>query len=83
MQFLRLAVDGDLEIAISQPILDEVRRVLRDKFGWNETRLAEIEMWMSRFTRMVVASQTVDVIKEDPADGLDNSATLRLCRRRV
>jgi len=32
MQLLHMAVDGDIEIAVSQPIIEEVIRVLREKF---------------------------------------------------
>ena len=32
MRLLHMAVDGDIEIAVSEPIMGEVIRVLRDKF---------------------------------------------------
>ena len=37
-RLLHLAIDGDLEVALSQPILDETLRILREKFGWSEER---------------------------------------------
>ena len=46
LRLLRLAVEGKLEIAISQPIMDEVLRVLREKFGESPERLSEVEAWM-------------------------------------
>ena len=39
LRLLHLAIDGDLEVAISQPILDETLRILREKFGWSRERL--------------------------------------------
>jgi len=53
LRLLRLAVEGDLEIAISQAILNEVLRILRDKFGRSSERVAEVEAWIAGFTRMV------------------------------
>ena len=68
LRLLQMAVDGEIEIAISQPIMDETTRVLRDKFGRSEERLAETEEWIRSFTRLVVPKQALDVIKEDPPD---------------
>ena len=38
-RLLHMAIDGDIEIAVSQPIIEEVIRVLRDKFHWDGYRL--------------------------------------------
>jgi predicted nucleic acid-binding protein len=35
-RLLDLAIDGHLDVTISQPILDETLRVLREKFGWRQ-----------------------------------------------
>ena len=63
-----MAIDSDIEVAISQPILDEVLRVLRDKFERSAERLSEVEDYPRSFTRMVVPTQTPKVIAEDPDD---------------
>ena len=68
LRLLRMAVDRTIEITISQPIIDETRRVLRDKFGWPEQRLDEAEEWIRSFTRLVTPEGQIDVIKEDPSD---------------
>jgi hypothetical protein len=39
MRLLHMAVNGDIEIAISRPIFEEVIRVLREKFHWDGYRL--------------------------------------------
>lgn len=57
-----------IELAISAPILEEVHRILRDKFNWPPEQLQEIEPRLSAFTRRVSATQTLDVIKEDSDD---------------
>jgi uncharacterized protein len=68
LRLLRAAVDGDVQIAISQPILDEVLRVLRDKFRRSDARLLEIETWIRSFTHLVEPAQRLAVIAEDPDD---------------
>jgi len=68
LRLLRLAIDGDLEVAISQPILDETLRVLRKKFGWPEERLRGAETLINGFARRVSPSQTLHVIQEDEPD---------------
>lgn len=39
-EFLRMARAGDIELYISDDILSEILRVLRDKFRWNDEALA-------------------------------------------
>ena len=68
LRLLRMAVDHSIEITICQPIIDETRRVLQDKFGWSEERLDEAEEWIRSFTRLVASGGQIDVIKEDPSD---------------
>jgi predicted nucleic acid-binding protein len=40
---LEQARAGEFEVAISTPIVDEIKRVLREKFGWPESRLEQFE----------------------------------------
>jgi putative PIN family toxin of toxin-antitoxin system len=68
LRLLRMAIDHTIEITISQPIIDETRRVLRDKFGWPELRRDEAEEWIRSFTRLVTPGREIDIIKEDPSD---------------
>lgn len=68
LRLLHMAVDGQIEVAISEPILDEILRVMRDKFLRSEERLSEVEAWIRSFTRLVRPTQRVDLIKEDPPD---------------
>lgn len=53
---------------ISDHIVEEVTRTLRDKFEWPDDRIAQARRIMGKIARRVVPSQTVDVIKEDPSD---------------
>ncbi len=62
------ATEGKVEVAISQPILDEVLRILRDKFARSSEQLSEAEERIRSFTHMVARVDTLNVITEDPPD---------------
>ncbi len=68
MRLLHMAVNGDIEIAVSQPILEESIRVLRDKFQWDGYRLQDAKQQILGFARLVSPSKTLDVVKEDEPD---------------
>ena len=68
MRLLHMAIDGDIEIAVSRPILEEVIRVLRDKFQWDGYRLQDAKQQILGFARLVTPAQTLDVVKEDEPD---------------
>ena len=68
MRLLHMAVDGDIEIAVSQPIMAELMRVLRDKFHWDGYRLQDAKQQILGFARLVTPAQTLDVVKEDEPD---------------
>jgi len=67
-RLLRMAADGDLEIAVWEPIITEVIGVLRDRFGWDGYRLRAERERISSITKLVTPSQTLDVIHWDPPD---------------
>ena len=68
MRLLHMAVDGDIEIAVSPAIIDEVIRVLRDKFHWDGYRLHDARQQILGFARLVTPAHTLDVVKEDEPD---------------
>jgi putative PIN family toxin of toxin-antitoxin system len=68
LQLLNLARRGEIEIAISEAILDEFLGVLRDKFHWSAGRLADAREEVMSFTKLVEPKQTLDVVKADPDD---------------
>jgi putative PIN family toxin of toxin-antitoxin system len=68
MRLLGLAVDGDMEVAISRPIMDEMVRVLRERFHWSPERLGEAEALIRGIAYRVSPSQTLNVVAEDPDD---------------
>jgi len=67
-RFLNLARAGGIRLAISEAVMEETLRVLREKFHWPEDAPREAEASISEFPERVKPAQVVDVIKEDPAD---------------
>jgi uncharacterized protein len=67
-RFLDLARTGAIDLAISAPIIAEIERVLRNKFKWPDDQVRAIEPRLSAFTRRVIPTETLDVVKDDPDD---------------
>ena len=67
-RFLDLAAAGEFRLDISDAILHETLRVLRDKFQWDASELEDVEEDIRSYTRHVTPTQPLDVIKADPSD---------------
>ena len=67
-KLLDLARAGVIELTISDDILAEVTRVLRDKFGWSRVALSMAQARIADFTVRVAPTQKLDAVREDPAD---------------
>lgn len=67
-QLIDMAEAGEVRLAISDDIMNEVQRVLRDKFHWSDSALKELEREVSGFTERVRPLRAVDTIKDDPPD---------------
>jgi predicted nucleic acid-binding protein len=48
---LEMAIDGEIEVAVSDPIIQEVRRHLLGKFGWSEPRAADAIESIAEFAK--------------------------------
>jgi putative PIN family toxin of toxin-antitoxin system len=59
---------GNIRIDISDPILNESLRVLRDKFQWDGYRTQDARGKLLSIGNHVSPAETVSVIKEDPDD---------------
>lgn len=68
LQFLNAARDRAFRLAISDPIIDEVRGVLLNKFRWSEDTLDETISELLDFTQLVNPMQSLRVIAGDPDD---------------
>jgi hypothetical protein len=53
---------------VSNDILEEITRVLCDKFGWSEEALVLPRARIADFSEVVTPAQTLRAIKEDPSD---------------
>lgn len=66
MRLLHLAVDGDIELFISEPIIAETLRVLRDMFGWQGCDVFDAGQRLRQAGKVVTPCQTLNVIEHDP-----------------
>ena len=62
-QFLTVAAEGRIDLAITDHIIEEVTRTLRKKFDWPEERIKQAQRVMGRIARRVEPVEIVDVIK--------------------
>lgn len=63
-----MASGGEVLLFVSDAILRETLRVLRDKFGFSEERLARAEQYIENCTTRVRPSGKIAAIKDDPDD---------------
>jgi putative PIN family toxin of toxin-antitoxin system len=68
LAILDAAQHGEIELAISEPIMAEMIRILRNKFQWPEADLAEIGEQILAYTLFVEPRMQVTIIDEDPSD---------------
>lgn len=59
---------GLFDLAISDPILAEVERVLDTKFGWEGGRLTAARRALSGIARRVVPERGIAAVPDDPDD---------------
>lgn len=65
---LDLAADGQVDLAISEAIVAETLRVLRDKFHRTPEWLTEAEQQLRVVARLVEPAESLRVIEADPTD---------------
>ena len=66
--FLRLAASGDIRLALSGDILEEIVETLRRKFLWLEARIMEARTALAQVTERIKPTVILDVVKDDPDD---------------
>lgn len=67
-QLLDLATDGQIDLAISEAIIAETLRVLRDKFHRAPEWVAEADRQLRVITRFVQSTESIQAIEADPTD---------------
>ena len=65
---LDMAIAGEIEVAISGPIVAEIERVLETKFGWQPQDILDAKVLVLTTAKWVEPKQTLDVVKDDPDD---------------
>ena len=68
MRLLEVAVEGEIAVAISDAIIQEVRRNLQQKFGWSDARTAEAIDAIAAFTNHVTPVEDIDAVPSAPHD---------------
>lgn len=63
-----MARAGEIQLSISDEILAEVTRVLRDKFGWSQEALDVAVKQINSFTHRVMPTQKINAVNDDPTD---------------
>jgi uncharacterized protein len=59
---------GEIRMDISDAILTETVRVLRERFAWDGYRLHHLREVLVGIANRVTTQETLDIIKEDPPD---------------
>ncbi len=67
-QLLEAARAGLFDLAVSEPILTEVERVLRTKFAWDAEHVAAARRVVGGFTRLVIPDREIATVPDDPDD---------------
>jgi putative PIN family toxin of toxin-antitoxin system len=67
-QLLDLAVDGQVDLAVSAEIVEEILRVLGQKFDRKSEWLTEADRHLRVITRIVAPTEPIRAIEADPTD---------------
>jgi putative PIN family toxin of toxin-antitoxin system len=67
-QFLMQAEAGRFRLAISDALLEELRRILRAKFAWSDDAVAETVAHLLGCAVLVRPTERLDVVRDDPDD---------------
>jgi len=65
---LAAAKDGSFRLDVSEPILNETARVLREKFAWDGYQIADSYHRLRSIGNVVVPTEALSIVKEDPDD---------------
>ena len=68
LKLLELALQGEIELAISPDIQNETLRILHDKFHLAAEEMAKAEGFLMKAARMVTPTERLNVVQWDPDD---------------
>ena len=64
----KMAIDQNLTIFSSNPILDEIRKVLKRDFALSKQEIEDVIVSLMDFTNIVEPTEKLNIIKDDPPD---------------
>jgi uncharacterized protein len=67
-QLLELARAGEIDLAVSDTILDELADVLVRKFNWPDTEVQEARRQFGLFARHIAPAEVLHAVTDDPDD---------------
>ncbi len=67
-QFVQAAEDGKFQLAISEPLIAELREVLVRRFAWSQDEVAETLSQLAGCTTLMHPTQIIDAVPADPDD---------------
>jgi len=65
---IRLARERAFNIFISDKIINELNRIFKNKFGWNNEQIYFLNESLNKITHFVVPTEKVNIIKAHQAD---------------
>ena len=68
LTLLELAIDGQIEIAVSDAIVEETLRIMRDKLKRTPDQLQKAEGYIGGITRRVTPTESIDAVPRDADD---------------
>jgi uncharacterized protein len=68
LAILEMAQAGEIDLAISEPIINEALRIIRDKFYRSREQIAEMESHLRPITRVVQPTEHLEVVPDDADD---------------
>jgi len=67
-RLVEIAAQGHIQLILSPPLIEELREVLRRKFGFSEAATYQAETLFRRISIVVEPQQEVTIVREDPED---------------
>lgn len=68
LRLLNLARAGAFRLDVSDALLNEVGRVLHEKFGWPVVNVREFREEIEGFANLVSPKEVLPIVRADPAD---------------
>jgi putative PIN family toxin of toxin-antitoxin system len=78
-RFLNEAIAGTFTLAVSEPLLFEVHRVLQTKFLWSDDALTDVLTQLADWTTLVHPARTLAVVAADPDDNRILECAVEAC----